>query len=258
MKIIAIGNHKGGVGKTQTTFEFAWWNARLGKKVLVIDTDPQANITKLLLDGNTPRGRAFPDILVSGKPISHDDINTRKIGNNQSIDFIVSNIELSRIEGRIISNVPKEYIMGDVIAPISADYDLILIDMAPSAELLGISTLVASDGVLITTNLDIMSVDGTHSLINLINDVKSEPRLNPKIELLGILVTKYKKTLITIFHGDAIKKHYPEHLIPTYIRESTKVQQATTRGLAIMEYDPTCTSAKDYESVFNELSSKIK
>lgn len=256
--IIGFGCHKGGVGKTQSTFEFSWWNAELGKRVLVIDTDPQANITKLLLDGHQPHGRALSDVLISGKPLSHDDVNTYKTGSGHSIDFIVSNIELSRIEGRIISNVPKEYIIGDVIAPIAKDYDIVLIDMAPSAELLGISTLMAVDGVIIPTNLDMLSVDGTESMIDLINIVKNEPRLNPNIKLLGILVTRYKRTLSTMFHGNAIKERYPEYLISTYIRESTRVQQASNQRKTILEFDPSCNSAKDYENAFKEIMSKLK
>lgn len=254
---IAITNYKGGVAKSQTTHEFAWWLAMHGRNVLVIDTDPQANITDLLLRGNKPHGRTLPDILTSGSQLSPDDVNTCDIGNGKSIDFIVSNIELGRIEGRIISKLPKEYIIGDTIASIAENYDFVLFDTAPSAELLGISTLLAVDGVIIPSSLDMLSVSGTERMIGMIRDVKSEPRLNPNIELLGILVTRYRKTISTLFHGNAIKDKYAEHLIPTYIRESTKVQQASNLRKTIQEYDPSCTSAKDYESAFSELIQKF-
>lgn len=253
MRKIAIANYKGGVAKTQSAFELAHWLACHGYKVLVIDNDPQANITELLLAGNAPKGRTLPDILVSGTSICSQDINTRVLEDGHCIDFVVSNIELGRIEGRIKSDVPKEYIMSDIIEDISKQYDFILFDMAPSAELLGISTLLAVSEVIIPTSLDKLSVEGTKKMYRMINTVKSNHRLNPEINLLAILVTRYRRTLSTLFHGNELAKEYPDYVEETYIRESTRVQQASNANKTIQEFDPGSSVAKDYLHAFQSI-----
>lgn len=254
---IAISNYKGGVSKTQTCYELAYWLAMQGKKVLVIDADPQANITDLLLDGRQPHGRSLPDILISRSPIMPEDITSRIFSRGRHIDFVISNSDLGRIEGRIVTKIPKEYIMADKVSKVSESYDYILFDTAPSAELLGISTLFTVDGVIIPTTLERYSVAGAEQMMEMIQILKDDPRMNPNINLMGILVTKYKRTLSTLLHGDTLKGKYEEYLVSTYIRESTRVQQASNRRLTILEYDPECNSAKDYDKAFKELFANI-
>lgn len=255
---IAIANYKGGVTKSTLALECGFWNTKKGKRVLMLDTDPQANLTDLLQDGHELHGRSLPEILVSREPIVSEDINTRVYSNGCRIDFVASNSDLGRIEARIISKMPKEYIISDIVSPISKQYDLVIFDTAPSAELLGISTLLAVDGVVIPTTLERYSISGAEQMMEMIELLKSDPRMNPNIELLGLLVNRYKRTLSTLFHGDFLKEKYPEYLVPTYIRECTKVQQASNRRMTIQEYDPECTAAKDIDKAFQELFNRIK
>ena len=256
-KIITFANYKGGVTKTGSALECGFWNAKRGKNVLMLDTDPQANLTDLLLDGQVAQGRTLPEILISREQIKPSDINTRVFRNGCHIDFVASNSDLGRIEARLVSKLPKEYIIADVIAEIRKQYDLIIFDTAPSAELLGISTLLAVDGVVIPTTLERYSVSGAEQMMEMIELLKSDPRMNPNIQLLGLLVNRYKRTLSTLFHGDFLQEKYSEYLIPTYIRECTKVQQASNRRMTIQEYDPECTAAKDIDNAFQELFNRI-
>lgn len=252
-RIIAIANYKGGVAKTQTAIELAWWLAKRRCKVLVLDTDPQANTTSFLLAGAEPTGRLLPDILVTGTQATPGDVCSRRIGGNDQIDFVPSDIRLGRIEGRIISDAPKEYIIGDTISDLIPSYDFIIIDMAPSAELLGISSLLAAQEVIIPTCLDKSSIDGTMKMSEMISRIKANPRLNPQIQLFGIIVTRYKKTLNTLFHGNEIEDNFKEYVTHPYIRECIKVQQAFDAFQTIIEYSPDSTAAKDYEAAFAEL-----
>lgn len=252
-RIIAIANYKGGVAKTQTAIELAWWLAKRHCKVLVIDTDPQANSTSFLLAGNDPSGRLLPDILVSGAKASTYDICSRTIGGGCQIDFIPSDIRLGRIEGRITSDTPKEYIIGDTLSNIIPLYHFTIIDMAPSAELLGISSLLAAKEVIIPTCLDKSSVEGTIKMAEMIARIKANPRLNPEIQLFAILVTRHKKTLNTLFHGNEIEEMFPDYITHPYIRECIKVQQAFDAFQPIVEYSPDSTAAKDYNDAFEGL-----
>lgn len=250
---IAIASYKGGVAKTQTAFELVWWLAKHGAKVLAIDTDSQANLTELLLNGNEAVGRPLPDILISGQPITKEDINTRIIDDNHQIDFVASNIGLGRIEGRIVSESPKEYIMADIIKDISSQYNYIVFDTAPSAELLGISTLLAAEDVIVPTSLDKLSIDGMGEMVKMVERIKLNPRLNPYINLCGIIVTRYRRTLSTMFHGNDIQSRFPDYVIKTFVRESTKVQQASNSCQTIQEYDSSNNAAKDYDAAFHEI-----
>lgn len=253
MNKIAIANYKGGVAKTQTAFELAFYLAKNNYKVLVFDTDPQANITDLLLAGSTPQGRMLPDILASGTSVWENDINTRTFENGCSVHFVASNMDLGRIEGRIVSDVPKEYIIADRTADIARNYDFIIYDMAPSAELLGISTLLSVDEVIIPTSLDRLSIEGTKKMVKMIQTIKSNNRLNPAINLRAILVTRFRRTLSTLFHGNELEKLYPDYVVKPYVRESTHVQQASNANKPIQEYDPDCNAAKDYVKAFQEI-----
>ena len=253
MRRIAIANYKGGVAKTQTAFELAYWLAKHNNKVLVFDTDPQANITDLLLAGNVPHGRMFPDILSSGTTVRAEEVNTRTFEKGITVDFIASNMDLGRIEGRIVSNVPKEYIIADSTSDIAKSYDYIIYDMAPSAEILGISTLLAVEDVIIPTSLDKLSLDGTRKMIQMIQTIKGDRRLNPMINLHAILVTRYRSTLSTILHGKELKKEFPDYLANTFVREATRVQQASNAYKPIQEFDPDNNAAKDYVKAFQDI-----
>lgn len=252
MKTITIANHKGGVAKSQTAIELAYYLATTGKNVLVIDTDPQANASDLLLAGNSPAGRCLPEILIEGGTINSGDIMTRSFGGS-SIDYVCNNIKASRIEQRI-STTPREFIIVEAIKEVKNDYDIIVVDTPPSAELLGLGALVASDQVLIPVTPDKPSIDGVASLMRVIDAVRKNRYLNSSISVAGILVTRYRFSLSTMKGKRALSELYGSLVIDPPIRECTKVQQAVDNSRPVLDYDADCTAAKDYITAFNKLN----
>lgn len=251
-KIVSIANHKGGVAKSQTAIELAYYLATQGKSILVVDTDPQANTSDLLLAGNTPAGRILPDILIEGDCVIPKDIMTRTFSGGISIDYVCSSIKASRIEQRI-TMTPREYLIVHVLKEIRDQYDYIIIDTPPSAELLSLGSLVASDAVLIPTTPDKPSIDGVASIIQLISAIKNNTYLATHDIRIGILVTRYRFAISTMKGERTLEERYKDALISTHIRECTRVQQAVDNCRPVLDFDPGCNAAKDYMKAFSLL-----
>lgn len=249
---ITIANHKGGVAKSQTAIELAYCQAKKGKKVLVVDTDPQANTTDLLLAGNSPAGRCLPEILLDGDTIHSGDIMSRSFG-GFSIDYVCNNIEASRIEQRITTS-PREFILVKALREIKNDYDIIVIDTPPSAELLGLAALIASDLILIPVTPDKPSIDGVESIMRVVQAVKNNEFFKSSISVAGILITRYRFSLSTMKGKRNLIERYGSLVIDPPIRECTKVQQAVDNSRPVLDYDADCSAAKDYITAFDKLS----
>lgn len=252
-KIIAVAIHKGGSGKTQTALEMATFQAKLGKKVLVVDTDSQANLTDILLNGTTCKGRRLPDIIIENRGIDAQDIMTRTLC-GANIDFICNNANAARIESKLPSNgSPKEYILVDLIQPLREHYDIIIIDTPPAAELLSMSSLLLADYVIITALADALSLAGTESTMRLINVIQNNPRLNPNLKILGIIIGRYHNTKINAYYLQTFQQNYRGLVLDPRVRECTKVQQAVKAKCPVILYDPKCIAAIDFKSVFSNL-----
>ena len=249
---VVISNHKGGVAKSQTAIELAYFLESSGRSVLLVDTDPQANASDILLAGKKPSGRTLPDILISGDIIRSEDIMTRSFRPGLNLDFVRSGLLAARIEARIMAS-PKEYVIGDALQAVKTVYDYIVIDTPPSAELLGMSALIAADEVLIPVTPDKPSIDGVASIIRAVKAVQASPRLNPALKVRGVLVTRYRTTLSTMRGIKELKGSYGGLVIEPPIRECTRVQQAVDICRPIQDYDPSCNAAKDYLSAFSKL-----
>lgn len=251
-KTITFANHKGGVAKSQSAIELGAFLAAQGAKVLQIDADPQANSSDLLLAGNKMTGRSLPDILLAGDAIRSEDVMTRTFPSGCSVDYLCSSILAARIESRILSS-PKEYVMADALKEICSRYDFVIIDTPPSAELLGLSVLIASDEVIIPVTPDKYSIDGVNSLMKTIDAVRANSRLNPNLMVRGILVTRFRAAISTLKGIRQLKQLYGDLVIETPIRECTRVQQAVASSLPVQDYDPSCNAAKDYVKAFTSL-----
>lgn len=254
-KTIAIANHKGGVAKTQTTVELAYWLASQGKKVLVIDVDPQGNTTNILSLGMPGEGRFLSEILIDGNGLEPADIRHRTI-NGSRIDYVPANANLGRLESRL-NKLGKEYIISDCLKPILDCYDYILLDTPPSVELLSLAGLIAADQVLIPAIADRHSYDGVESMVNTCGFIASNERLNPKLRIAGIVVGRYKdRTLSNRLHLAEMKEHFGDLVLTPAIRECTRVEQAVNHSLPILAFDPSCNAAKDYVRLFEKLELK--
>lgn len=252
MKTIVIGAHKGGTGKTQIALELCYWLASRGKRVLAIDADPQGNLSSVLLDGADVTGRKLAQILQERDAIKKDDVMSRTI-KGTTIDYVVSGISATRLEARIIGDIPKEYVMGEALEDVMEAYDYVIIDTPPSAELLSLSSLIAADGLIIPVCPDRHGQEGVASIMALVNRLRSNKRLNPNLSLLGIIVMRYNRNLSNWRHYQSLKSEYGNLVIDPAIRECTRVQQAISAAMPVLAYDPSCNAAKDLISVFSTI-----
>lgn len=253
-KKIMISSYKGGVGKTQTSLEMSYSLASKGYRVLGLDYDHQANYTRVL-SYNTPSDkRTLPDILIAGDQIQRKDILTRRIdATGNSIDFIASGLAAGRLEKKLPDDAPKEYILKDALALVQDDYDYIIVDTPPSAELVFTSALIACDSILITTQAAVFSVDGVNRIMPVINKAQNHPRLNPNLQMLGILVCRLENDKESWRNVEDLRNAYGNLVLTPFIRKCSKVSESNRHNTFVQAYASKCTSALDYQQVFDNL-----
>ena len=250
--IITVSHHKGGVAKTQTAVEMAYFLAKAGKKVFFVDTDPQANASNLFLAGNFPSGRMLATIIKDGLTIERQDIMRRSFAGGVTIDFICTNIEASRLEENIKSS-PKEFVIKRALKNIQEQYDYIIIDTPRSSGVLALAAFVASDLVLIPATPDRSSIDGVGDLVNIIKCVNENEWLNPDLKIMGILVTIYERTKSDNNGLAELQQRYGDLVVDVKIRKNTRVKQAVDNHRPVQDFDPLCNAAVDYTNAFSSL-----
>ena len=252
-KVIAVVNQKGGVGKTTTTASIGVGLARRGKKVLLIDLDPQGNLTINLGFKNPDEiEHTITDILMG--MIHHREIPEDCICKLGELDLIPANIELASIELALMNTLSRETLLAKYIRGIKNNYEYIMIDCHPKLDLLTINALVGTDEVIIPTTPEYLSIKGFNFLFNTIQQVRSE--LNPKIKIAGILPTmvdsrtnlsKLMLRELSEFKDDGI------NIYDSVIPRSAKTGEASLVGESIMTYDVRNKVAMAYEEVVNQL-----
>jgi chromosome partitioning protein len=236
-------NHKGGVGKTTSTANIGAGLHLLGKRVLLIDLDPQANLTLHLL--GEPDGKTIYGALKSEYPLP---LTTIKPG----LDIVISTLDLSAAEMELQSKPGREYILHELISPFISDYDYILIDCPPSLGLLTINALSASTEIIIPVESSAFSLKGMAKLFDIIDKVKH--RLNINLKSYKILITKYdsRKTIqkqIT----EHIQKQQSTTAFKTIIRTNVTLEEASMSQCSVFDLDNNSPGAKDYMDVCREI-----
>lgn len=247
MSVIAIANHKGGVGKTTTTVNLAAALARTGNKVLVIDMDPQANATFSL--GLKKQDQTIYQVLAF-----QDDIK-KMIQGLEDIDIVPSSVHLAGFEKNM--EVGKEFILQESLATIKDTYDFILIDCPPSLGALTISALTASDFVIIALQPEFLALQGMTDFIKILRTVKT--RMNSQLDLLGIVATQYDNR--KVLHRDVLehaKNQYGEAIFDTMIRGNVALAECQSMGKHIFQYDENCNGAEDYLNLAYEVENRLK
>ncbi|MEN5058912.1 ParA family protein [Sphingobacterium kitahiroshimense] len=245
-KIISILNHKGGTGKTTSTINIGASLARLENKVLMIDIDPQTNLTEGL--GVYETERSIYDSLRENSPLP-----IIKVNNN--IDLVPSSLDLVAIEMELISSHARELHMKRLLDPVKDRYDYILFDCPPSLGLLTINALVPSHSVLIPLQAEYFAYRGVDRMVGIINDMREY--FNPNLEIEGVFLTKYKPNLILGRNiKEEIEKVFNKKLFYTYIRENVSLAEAQAMGVDIFSHAPESNGAKDYENLVNEILNK--
>ena len=247
-RISAMCNQKGGVGKTTTTINLAAALARYGRRVLAVDFDPQGALSA----GLGVQAHDVPTIydLMLGKVKDPRDVVQQTATHN--LDVIPANIDLSAAEVHLVSEVAREQILGGVLRKVVDDYDVILIDCQPSLGLLTVNALTASHGVLIPLACEYFALRGVALLVETIDKVRD--RLNPSLELDGILATMYDpRTLHAREVLERVVDAFGDTVFDTVIGRTVKLPDAQIAAQSVLDYAPSNAAAEAYLKLAREL-----
>ena len=246
-KIISVANQKGGVGKTTTTVNLSTILAKKGKKVLLIDTDPQGNATSGLGVSKDVELSVY-DILI-GDTEFDETLQETAIKN---LKVCPSNISLEGAEVQLVSMMSREQRLKTKLDKIKDQYDYILIDCPPSLGLVTLNAFTASDSVLIPVQCEYFALEGLGQLLNTVNLVKKH--LNKNLEIEGALLTMYDaRTNLSNQVVKEVKKYFEDKVYKTVIPRNVRLSEAPSYGMPITVYDPRSKGAKAYEKFAKEL-----
>ncbi|RMF30318.1 MAG: ParA family protein [Bacteroidetes bacterium] len=241
--IISLLNHKGGVGKTTSAINIGAGLVELGKKVLLIDLDPQANLTVAL---GVPRQRNTIYEAIRGESELHP--YTVK----PNMDVVMSTLDLSGAEMELINEAGREFILRELFEPVREDYDYIIIDCPPSLGLLTLNALTSSDYVYIPLQTEFLALQGLAKIKQVIDKVKF--RLNKKLEIGGVIATMYdSRKVLNRDVVETIKKYFGDKVFDTLIRDNVALAEAPAQRKDIFDYSPNSAGAEDYLSLCREI-----
>lgn len=257
-KIIAIANQKGGVGKTTTSINLSACLAELGKKVLVVDSDPQGNTSSGLgIDKNNIKS-TFYDLLLENTKFEDTRIC---INNFEKLDVLPSNIELSGAEIELINKDRREYILKNMLKDIKEQYDYIIIDCPPSLNLLTINALTAADSILVPLQCEYYALEGLSQLIYTINLVQQ--KLNPTLQIEGVVFTMFDaRTNLSLQVVEEVKQHLGKNVYRSIIPRNVRLSESPSHGLPINLYDKKSKGAEAYmllaeEVIYNDEGEEV-
>ncbi|MCL2177118.1 MAG: AAA family ATPase [Firmicutes bacterium] len=252
-KIIALTNQKGGVGKTTTCINLAACVAMEGKRVLLIDIDPQGNSSSGLgVEKNKLDGSLY-NVLVGSKNI----IDVIKRTQIENLDILPANIDLAGAEVELVYMEQRERVLSRVLEPVMHMYDFILIDCPPSLGLLTLNALVVAHSVLIPIQCEYFALEGLSQLMNTVKLLKKH--LNQNLEVEGVVLTMYdSRSKLSQQVADEIKTFFGKKVYATVIPRNVRLSEAPSHGLPIILYDKSSSGAAAYKALADEFLSRNK
>ncbi len=248
-RVVSMCNQKGGVGKTTTTINLGAALAELGRKVLLVDFDPQGSLSVGLGLNPHEMDLSIYNLLMERDVAITDVIVPTGV---EGMDLLPSNIDLSAAEVQLVHEVAREQTLQRVLAPALADYDIILIDCQPSLGLLTVNALTASDGVIVPLECEYFALRGVALLKTTIDKVRE--RLNPKLEIDGVLGTMYDgRTLHSREVMDRLVQAWGDTVFHTVIRRTVKFSDSTVAGEPITSYASSSAGAESYRQLAKEV-----
>ena len=249
-KIIAIANQKGGVGKTTTAVNLSTILAKKGKKVILLDADPQGNATSGLGLEKTFE-KSLYDVLVNEEPVENTLMDTVE----KNLKICPSNVNLAGAEVELVPQMSREHRLKEQLKDIKDSYDFIFIDCPPSLGLITLNAFTASDSVLIPVQCEYYALEGLGQLLNTINLVKKH--LNKNLEIEGALLTMYDiRTNLSNQVVKEVKNYFNDKVYKNVIPRNVKLSEAPSYGMPISVYDPRSKGAKSYEKFVKEFLKK--
>ena len=250
-KIISVINQKGGVGKTTTVINLSTALAQLGKKILVVDLDPQGNATTGLGRSNNESNKNIYKVIIGQTDLKNSIQNSCV----KNLDIIGSNVNLSGLEVETANNPNRAFLLREILGEKNGDllnkYENIFIDCPPSLSLLTIMSLVVADELLVPLQTEFFALEGISQLVKTIERIKVN--LNPTLEIRGILLTMFdKRNKLSTQVDDEARKYFKEKVYQTVIPRNVRLSEAPSHGVPCIIYDKTCLGSKSYINLAKE------
>jgi chromosome partitioning protein len=253
-KVYALANQKGGVGKTTTAVNLGAYLAEAGKRVLVVDVDPQANATSSLGVKRRRLGHSTYEVLLNGVAAGEAILLTEQ----NRLDLLPATPGLAGAEIELVSVSGREYRLSQVLEPVVDGYDYVFVDCPPSLGLLTINALVAAhDGVLIPVQCEYLALEGLGQLLKTIYMVRD--RLNPKLVIAGVVLTMFDaRTNLAKQVVDEVRRYFPAYVFQTVIPRTVRLGEAPSYGETILSYAPSSAGAVAYEALAREFMERYR
>ncbi|MBO7455747.1 MAG: ParA family protein [Paludibacteraceae bacterium] len=250
-RIIALANQKGGVGKTTTAINLSAALAADGKRVLLVDADPQANASSGLGVDIRELQASIYECLVSGINPKEAVMETEV----ENLHLIPSHIDLVGAEIEMLNLPDREQLLKRVLQQIREDYDYILIDCSPSLGLITVNALTAADSVIIPVQCEFFALEGIAKLLNTIKIIKSQ--LNPSLSIMGFVLTMYDNRLrLSNQVLDEVRRHFGDLVFSTVIARNVRLSEAPSHGQTILDYEPKSKGAVAYKALAKEVMNR--
>lgn len=246
--IICLSNHKGGVAKTCSAVNIGAGLAKLRKACLLIDLDPQANLTISL-------GVKSPEFTIYGALKGEYDLKKTIVTISEGLDVVPSSLDLSGAEIELSSEAGREVILKELLEAVKNNYDFIILDCPPNLGLLTVNALTAAEKVYIPLQAEFLAMQGLSKLTSVID--KIQKRLNKNLSLGGVFITQYdNRKILNRDVSKTISVHFKDQVFKTKIRDNVALAEAPSSGMDIFRYNPQSNGAKDYMSLCREIIKK--
>jgi chromosome partitioning protein len=247
-RVIAIVNQKGGVGKTTTTVNLATAMAAVGKRVLIVDADPQGNASTGFGLARAERGAGCYELMFDGLSVADVAVPTMVPG----LSIITSSADLSGAEIQLVNQERREFRMREALQRSAISYDYMLIDCPPSLNLITLNALVAADSLIVPLQPEFYALEGMSSLLQTIEAVRT--RFNPALKLQGVVLTMYdKRNSLSDAVAADVRAFFKERLYETVIPRNVRVSEAPSFGKPVLLYDLKCAGSRAYMLLASEI-----
>jgi chromosome partitioning protein len=240
--VIAIINHKGGVGKTTTTLNLGKALSLCGKKTLIIDIDPQANLSQSI--GVEEPEKHIYQAMIENQPLPIVNLS-------ENLDMIPADLDLSEAELKLQNDVNGFFKLRNILKSAKSSYDFVLIDCPPSLGILTTNALIAATHILVVVQSEYLAVKGLQTILKLVESIREN--LNPDLEIAGMLITQLNKTIFRQNIADTLRNIYQGKVFQTSIRQNISLAEASSVGQDIFTYSSKSAGAEDYMNLAKEI-----